>query len=328
LSLWPRYLALAAVLVCGVAIAASDDAPSHKITGPVRIDAQVVARLTELTDLAPLHQPKSLAGLTLVSEALPDLPAVACFDTAFHTTLSAAAATYAVPREWRERYGVRRYGFHGLSHAYLARRSAELVARDSARLRVISCHLGAGASLTAIVGGRSVDTTMGFTPLDGLVMATRSGSIDPGLVLWLEEHEQLRPHEIADALEHRSGLLALAGTGDMREVEKRAAAGDSDAELALNVFVHRLVTGTGAMVAAAGGLDVLAFTGGIGEHSPGVRARVAERLDFLGVRLDPVRNGSSTPDADLSADGSAVRTLVITAREDLEIAREVRTLFR
>jgi acetate kinase len=317
------------VAAAGGALAAVGHRIVHggiEFTGPVHIDDHVVARLTELTDLAPLHQPKSLAALAVVSRALPDLPAVACFDTAFHATLSAAAATYAVPREWRERYGVRRYGFHGLSHAYVARRSAELTKRDPDRLRVVSCHLGAGASLTAIVDGHSVDTTMGFTPLDGLVMATRAGSVDPGLVLWLEEHESLRPHEVADALEHRSGLLALAGTSDMREVEQRAGAGGPDAQLALDVFVHRLVTGIGAMVAAAGGLDVLSFTGGVGEHSPGVRARVAERLAFLGVRLDPDRNDTATSDSDVSVPGSAVHTLVITAREDLQIAREVRTL--
>jgi acetate kinase len=289
-----------------------------------RIDADIVAALRELTDLAPLHQPKSLAALDAVSRELPDLPAVACFDTAFHATLSDAASTFAVPQEWRTKYSVRRYGFHGLSHAYCARRTAELAGHAAGQLRVVSCHLGAGASLAAIVGGRSVDTTMGFTPLDGLVMATRSGSIDPGLVLWLEEHEQLPPPAIADALEHRSGLLALAGTADMREVEARSASGDPSAQLALDVFVHRLVTGIGAMAAAAGGLDVLAFTGGIGEHSTGVRRLAAGRLTHLGVQLDMERNDAADGDADIGVEGAVARTLVITAREDLQIAREVR----
>jgi acetate kinase len=289
-----------------------------------RIDAEVVAALRELTDLAPLHQPKSLAALDAVSREMPDLPAVACFDTAFHTTLPEAASTFAVPSEWRAKYGVRRYGFHGLSHAYCARRADELTGRAAAELRLVSCHLGAGASLAAILGGRSVDTTMGFTPLDGLVMATRSGSIDPGLVLWLEEHEKVPPHVIADALEHRSGLLALAGTADMREVQRRAASGDQSAQLALDVFVHRLVIGIGAMAAAAGGLDVLAFTGGIGEHSSGVRRLASQRLAHLGVQLDMERNEAADTDVDISAGGAATRTLVITAREDLQIAREVR----
>lgn len=291
-------------------------------SGPVVVDAGVRKRLEELVDLAPLHQPKSLAALDAVSQARPEVAAVACFDTAFHTSIPPAAATYAVPAEWRHRYGVRRYGFHGLSHAYCARRAAELT---GAR-RTVTCHLGAGASLCAVVDGRSVDTTMGFTPLEGLVMATRSGSVDPGLLLWLEEHERLSPHEVATALEKRSGLLALAGTADMREVEARVAAGDADAQAALDVYIHRLVTSIGAMVAAAGGLDALAFTGGVGEHSAMVRRRAAERLVHLGVAVDPDADADARPDADVSAPDARVRTLVIAAREDIQIAHEVRSL--
>ncbi len=182
---------------------------------------------------------------------LPGVPAVACFDTAFHATLPAAAATYALPRDWRERFGLRRYGFHGLSHAWVARRVPALLGRDGATLRIVSCHLGAGASLCAIAGGRSVDTTMGFTPLEGLVMATRSGSVDPGLLLWLLERGGVSQRELADALEHRSGLLGLAGTADMREVLERAQRGDDAASLALEVYVHRLRAGIAAMAAAA-----------------------------------------------------------------------------
>ena len=181
----------------------------------VRIDGDVVAALRALVDLAPLHQPKSLDALDAVSHALPGVPAVACFDTAFHATLPPAAATYPVPAEWRERWAVRRYGFHGLSHAYAARRAGAA--------RVVTCHLGAGASLCAVRDGRSVDTTMGFTPLEGLVMATRSGSVDPGLLLWLLERESVTVREMAEALEHDAGLLALAGTADMREVLARAS---------------------------------------------------------------------------------------------------------
>jgi acetate kinase len=293
------------------------------------VDDAVSAQLDALTDLAPLHQPKSLAALAAVSRELPGVPAVACFDTAFHSSLAPAAFTYAVPRHWRERYGVRRYGFHGLSHAYCSRRAAEisgLPRRDVDGLRVVTCHLGAGASLTAVVGGRSIDTTMGFTPLEGLVMATRSGSIDPGLVLWLEEHEHLRPHDVAAALEHDSGMLALTGTADMREVEERASAGDADAQLGLHVYVHRLVLGIGSMAAAAGGLDVLAFTGGVGEHSATVRALAADRLAHLGVIVDPARNQAVNGDADIGASDATARTLVITAREDLQVAHETRDL--
>ena len=297
-------------------------------TGPVRIDDGVRRQLADLTDLAPLHQPKSLAALDAVSAALPDAPSVVCFDTAFHTTLSAAAATYALPRQWRDRYHLRRYGFHGLSHAYASRRAAELLERPPRGLRVVTCHLGAGASLTAIVDGCSVDTTMGFTPLDGLVMATRSGSVDPGLVLWLQEHEHLSAHEIADTLEKHSGLVALAGTGDMREVEAAAGSGDVEAVLALDVYVHRLVAGIASMCAAAGGLDVLVFTGGVGENSTLVRRRAAERLAFLGVAVDDDLNANVDVDRDISAAATLVRTLVIAAREDLEIVREVRSVLR
>jgi acetate kinase len=294
--------------------------------GAVRIDEPVRDRLRELADLAPLHQAKSLAGLDAACSALPDVPAIACFDTAFHSTMGEAARTYAVPAEWRERYGVRRFGFHGLSHAYASRRGVELLGRPVVGTRVVTCHLGAGASLCAVVDGRSVDTTMGFTPLEGLVMATRSGSVDPGLVLWLEEHEQLTPHEVGTALEERSGMLSLAGTADQREVESRAAQGDANAQLALDVYMHRLVGAVAAMAASAGGLDVLVFTGGVGEHSSLVRASTAQRLDWLGVRIDDRANSAVDGDADITGAGSGVGCAVVTAREDLQIAAEVRQL--
>jgi acetate kinase len=293
-------------------------------TGPVRIDDAVREQLRDLTDLAPLHQPKSLAALDAVTALLPDVPAVASFDTAFHTTIPAAAATYAVPREWQQRYAIRRYGFHGLSHAYCSQRAAQLLGRRLSDLRVITCHLGAGASLAAVLDGRSVDTTMGFTPLEGLVMATRSGTVDPGLVLWLEEHERLSPHEVATALEQRSGLTALAGTGDMREVEAAADRGDRDAVLAIDVYTHRLVGGIAAMSAATGGVDLLVFTGGVGEHSSTVRARAVDRLGFLGLAVDIHRNDTVHDDGDITAVGATGRTMVITAREDLQIALEAR----
>jgi acetate kinase len=295
-------------------------------TGPVRIDGAVRQQLEELTDLAPLHQPKSLAALDSVTAHLPDVTAVASFDTAFHATIPAAAATYAIPREWRRRYGIRRYGFHGLSHAYCAQRAADLLGRPLPGLRVVTCHLGAGASLAAVRGGRSVDTTMGFTPLEGLVMATRSGTVDPGLVLWLEEHEHLSPHEVATALEQRSGLTALAGTGDMREVEAAFQRGEPDAVLAIDVYLHRLVGGIATMSAATGGLDVLAFTGGVGERSPLIRGRAAQRLAFLGVAVDDARNRAAVADDDITSAAAATRTVVVTAREDLQITREVRHL--
>jgi acetate kinase len=289
----------------------------------VRIDDDVTRRLRALTDLAPLHQPKSLAALAAVTAVLPDVQSVACFDTAFHRTMPEAACTYAVPARWRERYGVRRYGFHGLSHAYAARRAVQLAGAGG---RVVTCHLGAGASLCAVRDGRSVDTTMGFTPLEGLVMATRSGSVDPGLVLWLAEHERLAPREIATALEKDSGMLALAGTADMREVTRRAEDGDPAARLALDVYLHRLAGSIGAMAAALRGLDVLAFTGGVGENSAPVRAGAAQRLAWLGVAVDETRNAAVHGDAVITAADARVACVVVAAREDLEIAYEVRQL--
>jgi acetate kinase len=291
---------------------------------PVRLDKEVVRRLRDLTELAPLHQPKSLAALDAVTDLLPDLPAVACFDTAFHASMPAAAATYALPSAWRERWDIRRFGFHGLSHAYASRRAAELAGRPYEELRIVTCHLGAGASLAAVVGGRSVETTMGFTPLEGLVMATRSGSVDPGLVLWLQQHEGLTAEEIAEVLEHRSGLEGLAGSADMRGILSAMAAGDADARLAVEVYIHRLCGAVAAMAAAAGGIDLLVFTGGVGENAPDVRRLAGERLAWLGIGIDPASNTGEAADRDLSESDAAVRTLVVTAREDLEIARQVR----
>jgi acetate kinase len=322
------------------------DAVGHRVvhggtmyTAPVLVSGEVRQRLESLTDLAPLHQPKSLAALDAVSSVLPDTPAVACFDTAFHATIGAAAATFALPAEWRARWALRRYGFHGLSHAYASRRAGELVRTVPddeladpvpGKLRVITCHLGAGASLAAVQGGRSVDTTMGFTPLDGLVMATRSGSVDPGLVLWLEEHAHMPAHELAQTLESRSGLTGLAGTGDMREVLSRAAAGDERAVLGRDVYLHRLRGSVAAMAAAMDGVDVVVFTGGVGENSPEIRARAAVGLGFLGVGVGDARNAldkqARGDDWEITAPGSRVRTFVIAAREDKQITAEVRSV--
>ena len=284
----------------------------------------MLADLRALSELAPLHQPPALEAAAVVAQALPGIPSVACFDTAFHTTLPAAAATYALPRAWRVRWPLRRYGFHGHAHAHAARRAGELLGKPVENLRLVSCHLGGGTSLCAIDRGRSVDTTMGFTPLEGLVMATRSGSVDPGLVLWLLEHEHLPAGTVARALEHESGLLGLAGTADMGEILKRVGEGDREAALALDVYVHRLRAGIASMAVAMDGLDAVLFTGGVGERAAALRAETAGGLTTLGVALDPHRNADAVTDADVSAGGAAVRSLVIRAREDLQIAREVR----
>jgi acetate kinase len=311
------------------------DAIGHRIVhggrrylGPVRLDASVERDLRALVDLAPLHQPKSLEALDAVKAVYPDTPAVACFDTAFHAAMPASATTYALPREWRERWDLRRFGFHGLSHAYATRRAGEILGRRPETFRAVTCHLGAGASLAAVAGGVSVDTTMGFTPLEGLVMATRSGSVDPGLLLWLQEHVGMPAQELASTLEHRSGLLGLAGTADMEVVLARAQAGDETGVLALGVYVHRLRAGIAAMVAAMAGLDVLVFTGGVGERAATVRAAACDGLAFLGVRLSPAANeatpGTDGLDRDISSPRARIRSIVIEAREDLQIAHEVR----
>jgi acetate kinase len=304
------------------------DAAGHRVVhggreflAPVVVAGDVRDRIAALTSLAPLHQPLTLVALDAVCRARPDLPTVACFDTSFHATLPPEASTYAVPPEWRSGLGLRRYGFHGLSHAYVARRAVALGAPPHS---IVTCHLGAGASLAAVRDGRSVDTTMGFTPLEGLVMATRSGSVDPGAVLWLLTEQGLDAAEVTEALEHRSGLVALAGTADMRAVTERAAVGDGDAGLALGVYVHRLRASVAAMAASLGGLDALVFTGGVGERSAAVRAATCGGLGFLGVAIDAEANVAARPDAEVSDRRSQVRVFVIAAREEVEIARGVR----
>ena len=309
------------------------DAVGHRVVHggrhlvePVVIDDDVVARIGALTSLAPLHQTRALTAMASARAAIPAVSHVACFDTAFHSTMPVAARTYALPQEWRDRWGLERFGFHGLSHAWASRRAPAVAGREPAGLRIVSCHLGAGASACAVVDGRSVDTTMGFTPLDGLVMATRSGSVDPGLLLWLLAHADLSVAELRDGVERRGGLAGLSGTdGDMRAVLERRAAGGT-AALAFDVYVHRLRKAIAAMAASAGGLDVLAFTGGVGEHAAPVRAAVVESLAFLGVRVDTEANDAAQGDADLTAAGAATATVVVSSREDLEIARQVEAL--
>jgi acetate kinase len=280
------------------------------LVDPVVVDERVERAIGALTELAPLHQPRALAGITAARDVVPTAVQVACFDTAFHATLPAEAATYALPAEWRQRWPIRRYGFHGLSHAYAARRATQLLGADPEALRIVSCHLGSGASLCASRDGRSVETTMGFTPLDGLVMAHRSGALDPGLVLWLVERVEGGAAAVAEGLERRSGLAGIAnGVGDMREI------------------VHRLAADISGIVPALGGLDALVFTGGVGEHTAEVRAEVARRLDYLGVAIAPGISGVGEPgDREISAPDARVRTLVVHAREDLEIARQTRLL--
>ncbi|QCX27368.1 acetate/propionate family kinase [Nocardioides jishulii] len=299
-----------------------------RFTEPVLVDDEVLDYLDSITNLAPLHNPRATAAIREVAKLLPGTPAVACFDTAFHATLPPSASTYALPKEWNERWQLRRYGFHGLSHAYAVRRAAQMLGRDLREMRVVSCHLGAGASLAAVRGGRSVDTTMGFTPLAGLVMVTRSGSVDPGMVLWLIQNGGLAPEHLRDVLEHHSGMRGLSGTsGDLRDVLAARGEGDPDAALAYDVFVHHVRREVGAMAASTQGLDLLVVTGGIGEHSSQLRRDMASGLGYLGISIDEAANEAARGDTDISAPGAVVRTVVVEASEGTEIARQAVQVF-
>jgi acetate kinase len=296
-------------------------------TQPVVLDEVVEARLEELKDLAPLHNPPSLAAIEALASLRPELGQVACFDTAFHADMPPKAATYAVPQMWRERWGIRRFGFHGLSHSWASRRAGEILGQPRDQLRLVTAHIGAGASLAAVFHGRSVDTTMGFTPMEGLVMATRSGSVDPGILLWVQRHGGLSLTDVEQALEHESGLRGLSGgSGDLREVRAAMDAGDDDARLAYEVYVYRIQCGVAAMATAMGGVDALVFTGGAGEGDPLLRGDTCAGLRFLGVSPLPPSDDEPGGDRLVSAIGSSTAVLVVAAREDLEIARHVRSL--
>jgi acetate kinase len=292
---------------------------------PVVIDSVVREQIGELVSVAPLHNAPALDAIEKALTALPDVPHVAVFDTSFHRTIPDAAAVYAVPRLWRERWGIRRYGFQGLSVEWCAERVPEVLGRPVDRLVV--CHLGGGSSITAVRSGKSVDTTMGFTPLEGVPMTTRSGSVDPGALLYVLREGHLDVDSLDHALNFDSGIQGLGGgSGGMVEIERRAIAGDADATLAIEVMLHHLAAAVAAMAASAGGLDAVAFTAGIGEGSALVRERLCARLGFLDVELDAARNQHAEPDCDVATNGSRVRVLVIRAREELVAARAARSL--
>lgn len=297
----------------------------HDFQAPLVLDDDVEDALAALAELAPLHNPPAIEAVQVLRRLRPELPQVACFDTAFHAGLPAEAATYALPGEWNARWGLRRFGFHGLSHAYASGRAAVLVGRPPGELRLVTAHLGSGASLAAVAGGRSVDTTMGFTPLEGLVMATRAGDVDPGLLLWLLRRGGLSAAEIEEALESGSGLLGLSGvSGDLRLVVAAADAGDTRAGLAYAVYLHRLRAGVAAMTAAMDGADGVVFTGGAGENSSRLRADACRGLSFLGLAIDDDLNEAGSGDRLVSPAGASTAVVVVAAREDLEIARQVR----
>ena len=296
----------------------------ERYTAAVRITPEVKRAIAELAELAPLHNPASLDGIEAVEQVLPGIPQVAAFDTAFHATLSEAARTYAVPQKWTREWGMRRYGFHGLSHSYCAGRAAEMVGRRD--LRLIIAHLGNGASVSAVCNGICVDTSMGFTPLEGLMMGTRSGTVDPGMLVYLLRQKGLDVNELDHALNYESGLLGVSGvSSDMRQVLSELPH-NPDARLAVEVYVHRVRQTVGAMAATLGGVDALVFTAGVGEHAPEIRQRVCEKLNYLGLELDRTANETCKPDADVAMPTSAARILVIATREDLTIMRETRKL--
>ena len=300
----------------------------ERFSASVLVDDDVLAAVEEVSPLAPLHNPPGLATIAAARALLPDLPHVAVFDTAFHATVPPAAHRYAVPLEWYERYGVRRYGFHGTSHRYVSARAAELLGRPPEDTRVVVAHLGNGCSATAVRDGVSVDTTMGLTPLEGLVMGTRSGDVDPGLFSYLGRVAGLDADAVTAALNGRSGLLGLSGTSnDMRTVEEAAAAGDERAELALDVFTARLAKAVAALAVPLERLDALVFTGGIGEHSAAVRRRTLARLAVLGLAEDRAANARDGRDTDgrVSAPGPTV-ALVVPTDEELMIARDTAAL--
>jgi acetate kinase len=308
------------------------DAVGHRVVhGGLRfreavvVDAAVRAGILELAELAPLHNPAALAGIDVVTEMFPRTPQVAAFDTAFHASIPEVAATYPLPWEWSEQWGLRRLGFHGLSVQYAVRRAKDLLGQLPARLVV--CHLGAGCSVTAVADGRSVDTSMGFTPLEGLMMARRAGSVDPGLLLYLLGRKGVSVAEMDTALNQRSGLLGVSGVSvDLREILSAAARSHRRAQLAISMFVHSVVATVGAMVAVLGGLDTVVFTGGIGEHSSLIREQVTGAFGYLGARLDASANAIASSDADVATQDSAVRVLRVTAREDLAVLAEVKRL--
>jgi acetate kinase len=313
------------------------DALGHRVVhggprfvNPARITPEVVREIREVSSLAPLHNVNALHGIEAGLRLLPKVPAGALFDTAFHATLPDVAARYAIPTELAEKHALRRYGFHGISHQYVSQRLLRCLGRDARGSRLITCHLGNGASVCAVRDGVSVDTSMGLTPMEGLVMGTRSGDVDPGLVLHLITALKMPAVDVDHVLNHRSGLLGLSGhSADVRELQRAAAAGDGRVRLALEAFAYRVRKYIGAYAACLGGLDAIAFAGGIGEHSPEMRARICQGLEHLGVRLDPPSNARAVDaPARLSADAAAVQVWVVPTDEEGQIARELYDLLR
>lgn len=306
------------------------DAIGHRVvhggeifSEPVTVDREIKENIRLLSDLAPLHNPANLTGIEACEKIIPGIRQVAVFDTSFHQTIPKPAYIYAIPYSYYEKYRIRKYGFHGTSHKYVAQRAAKMLDRQLGELRLITCHLGNGASITAVQGGRSVDTSMGFTPLEGVAMGTRSGDLDPAVITWLMEKEGLNPSEINEILNNQGGVLGISGlSSDFRDIEKAVLAGNERARLAQELFIYKVKKYIGAYAAVLNGLDALVFTAGVGENSPVIRAGICEGLDYLGIRIDHQRNLIRGRETDISAPGSHGRILVIPTNEELMIAEE------
>ncbi|MGI9253894.1 MAG: acetate/propionate family kinase [Thermomicrobiales bacterium] len=293
-----------------------------RFTAPAALDAEVRAAIAELSRLAPLHNPAALAGIDAAAALLPGVPQVAVFDTAFHQTMPPEAWRYALPHGWSESFGIRRFGFHGINHQWCAERASALCGHPASPFRVVTCHLGSGCSLAAVLDGRSVETTMGYTPMDGIIMATRPGSLDPGILLSLLRAGEMTPEALDDALNHRAGLAGLSGgISDMRALLAARSEGDPEAALAIACFIHALRAGIARMAAALGGIDALVFSAGIGEHQPTIREECCTGLGWMGVALDLARNADPGETGEIGAAGALARVFVVPAREVACVAR-------
>ena len=299
----------------------------NEFSNSVLIDEKVIETVKKLYDLAPLHNPPGIKGIEACQAALPEVPQVAVFDTAFHQTMPPYAYLYGLPYELYEKYAIRRYGFHGTSHKYVAQRGAELMGRSLSSLKIVTCHLGNGASITAVDGGRSVDTSMGFTPLEGLTMGTRCGIIDPAIVTFLMEKEGLDSDGLNELMNKKSGVLGISGvSSDFRDLEQKAREGHERSQLALDVFAYEVKKYIGAYAAALGGLDLVVFTAGLGENSPEMREAVCNGLEFLGITIDKDKNQVRGKEKEISAEGSRVKVFVIPTNEELMIAKDTREI--
>ena len=301
----------------------------EKFNSSVLINDEVIAKVKECYDLAPLHNPVNIAGVDAISEILPDVPQVGVFDTAFHQTMPSYAYMYGLPYEMYEKYGVRRYGFHGTSHRYVSRRACEFLGLEYEKQRIITCHIGNGGSITAIKDGKSVDTSMGMTPVEGLIMGTRCGDVDPGALLYIQQKEQLDHEGMQALINKKSGVAGLTGvSSDMRDIEKAVEEGNERAIMALNMYEYRITKYIGAYTAALGGVDMIVFTGGVGENQTGTRERICKQLAFLGIEFDVEKNKTRGEEIELSTLNSKVRVVVIPTDEEYMIARDTEAIVK